>query len=123
MYVGMPIKFSGTGFGGLSPSVQYYITSVIDGSRIRISETKQGEPVTLTDSSAGGLTINDTTVLTVLCSSQIITTAAGLTITTSDGVFPFPFEVSSDVNKIRIVEAWTADGGTNIFLKYLGEFA
>ena len=128
MYVDMPIKFSGSPInsGGIVPGRQYYITNIIDGSGIRISETKQGEPVTLTDTSPApppSLTINDTTVLTVFCSSQVITPATGLTITTSDGIFPYPFQVSNDVNKIRIVEAWTSDGGTNIFLKYIGEFA
>ena len=31
--------------------------------------------------------------------------------------------VDADVNKTKIVEAWTTDGGATIFLKYLGEFA
>jgi len=56
-------------------------------------------------------------------SSQVITGSSSVVLSASKAVFPTPFTVSSDVNKIKIVEAWTSDGGTNIFIKYLGEYA
>jgi hypothetical protein len=58
-----------------------------------------------------------------LDNSQTITRTSGLNITTADSAFPDPFVVSIDVNKSRFVEAWTADGGDTIFMKYLGEYA
>jgi hypothetical protein len=63
------------------------------------------------------------TVLTASITEQTVTSGSGFNLTTADVTFPNPFQVSSDVNKIRIVDAWTVDGGTNIFLKYIGEFA
>ena len=39
-----------------------------------------------------------------------------------DGAFPSPFIVNS-TGYHRVVEAWTYDGGTTVFLRYLGEYS
>ncbi len=123
MYVGMPIKFTGTGFGGVTSGTDYYILEVIDGTGLRLSTVPDGAPVTLT-TATGTLTMVPRTKLAVsLDNSQTITRTSGLNITTADSAFPDPFVVSIDVNKSRFVEAWTADGGDTIFMKYLGEYA
>jgi hypothetical protein len=122
MYVGMPIRFTGTGFGGVSAATDYYIISIVGSTGIRISATSGGPTLTLT-SASGALAVVPTTVLTVTCSSQIIVNAAGLTLSTAIDSFPAPFTVSNDANKIKIIEAWTTDAGANIFIKYLGEYA
>ena len=122
MYVGMPIRFTGTGFGGVSATTDYYVISVVGSTGIRISATLGGPTLTLT-SASGALAVVPTTVLTVACSSQIIVNAAGLTLSTAIDSFPTPFTVSNDANKIKIVEAWTTDAGANIFIKYQGEYA
>ena len=122
MYVGMPIRFTGTGFGGVIAATDYYVISVVGSTGIRISATSGGATLTLT-TATGTLTVVPTTVLTVSCSSQIIVNAAGLTLSTAIDSFPTPFKVSNDANKIKIVEAWTTDAGANIFIKYLGEYA
>ncbi len=122
MYVGMPIRFTGTDFGGVSAATDYYIISIVGSTGIRISTSSGGATLTLTTAS-GTLTVVPTTVLTVACSSQIIVNAAGLTLSTAIDSFPTPFTVSNDANKIKIIEAWTTDAGANIFIKYLGEYA
>jgi hypothetical protein len=122
MYVGMPIRFTGTGFGSVSAATDYYVISVVGSTGIRISATSGGPTLTLT-SASGALAVVPTTVLTVACSSQIIVNAAGLTLSTAIDSFPTPFTVSNDANKIKIVEAWTTDAGANIFIKYQGEYA
>jgi hypothetical protein len=122
MYVGMPIRFTGTAFGGISAATDYYIISIVGSTGIRISATSGGPTLTLT-SASGALAVVPTTVLTVTCSSQIIVNAAGLTLSTAIDSFPAPFTVSNDANKIKIIEAWTTDAGANIFIKYLGEYA
>lgn len=121
MYSGMPIKFTGTSFGGIVSGTDYYVT-VIDATHIRLSLTLNGDPITLT-SSSGTLTIVSRVTLEISSSSQVATSGAGLTITTSDNVFPTPFTVNADVNKVKLVEAWTIDAGATVFMKYLGEFA
>ena len=126
MFVGMPIKFTGTGFGGVSSGTDYYVSKVIDSTGIRISTTLGGAPVTLTTAS-GTLTMVPRTVLGTTFSNQIVTAVDGvvttLTLTTSDVSFPDPFTVSSDPTKVRIVEAWTSTGGVTVYMKYLGEYA
>jgi hypothetical protein len=121
MYTNMPIAFSGSNFGGIVSSTDYYVT-VVDSTHIRLSITLGGAPITLT-SGSGTLTIVPRETVAVGCTSQVITSGSGLTITTSADMFPVPFTVDADVNKTKIVEAWTTDGGATIFLKYLGEFA
>jgi hypothetical protein len=122
MYTGMPIAFTGVAdFGGITRATDYYVT-VVDSTHIRLSSTLNGDPITLVAGS-GTLTIVPRVTLAISFPSQISTSGAGLTITTSDNVFPTPFTVDSDINKVKLVEAWTADGGATIFLKYLGEFA
>jgi hypothetical protein len=67
------------------------------------------------------------TVLGTTFSSQIVTSADGvvttLTLTTSDVTFPTPFTVNADSTKVRMVEAWTSNGGVTVYMKYLGEYA
>lgn len=121
MYVGMPIKFTGTGFGGVSQNVEYYIIRIY-GGKIRISATLGGEALPLT-SASGTLTVVPTTVFTVSHDSQVVSSASNLTLTTSDSLFPTPFRVSEDTSRFKFVEAWTANGGNTVFLKYLGEYA
>jgi hypothetical protein len=36
--------------------------------------------------------------------------------------FPDPLTVASFTKKYQVVEAWTFDGGANVFLQYLGEY-
>lgn len=122
MYVGMPIGFTGTVFGGLATATTYYITKIIDSTGIRISTSSGGPSITLTTAS-GTSAITPTTVITADIDSQTVSSSSGLTITTANTTFPEPLAVSSDVNKIKVIEAWTADGGTNVFIKYLGEYA
>ena len=122
MYEGMPIAFTGTGFGNVLPATEYYVSRIIDLNGIRLSTSIGGAPLTLT-TTTGTLTMVPRTVLTASITEQTVTSGAGFNLTTADVIFPAPFQVSSDVNKIRIVDAWTVDGGANIFLKYIGEFA
>jgi hypothetical protein len=130
MYVGMPIRFTGTGFGGVSANTDYYVHSLLSGgTKLRLASVLGGPPLPgLTNYPTGPgdtnvLTIVPRTVITTSNSSQTVAGASGLTLTMAKITFPTTFQVSSDVNKIRIVDAWTVDGGTNIFLKYIGEFA
>lgn len=122
MYVGMPISFTGTVFGGLATATPYYITKIIDPTGVRLSLTLGGPSITLTTAS-GTLPIVPTTVLTADIDPQTVSNASGLTLTTANTTFPTPFTVSLDTTKVKIVEAWTADGGDNVYLKYLGEYA
>ena len=126
MFVGMPIKFTGTGFGGVSSGTDYFVTKVIDSTGIRISTTLGGTPVTLTTAS-GTLTMVPRTVLGTTFSNQIVSSVDGvattLTLTTSDVTFPTPFTVNADPTKVRMVEAWTSNGGVTVYMKYLGEYA
>jgi hypothetical protein len=126
MFVGMPIRFTGTGFGGVSSGTDYFVNKVIDSTGIRISTTLGGAPVTLTTAS-GSLSMVPRTVLGTTFSSQIVTSADGvvttLTLTTSDVTFPTPFTVNADSTKVRMVEAWTSNGGVTVYMKYLGEYA
>lgn len=121
MYSGMPIKFTGTSFGNIVSGNDYYVT-VVDATHIRLSSTLNGEPITLANAS-GTLTIVARITLEISCPNQVASSGAGLTITTSDNVFPTPFTVDADVNKVKLVEAWTIDAGATVFMKYLGEFA
>jgi hypothetical protein len=122
MYEGMPIAFTGTTFGGVAPTTDYYVAKIIDSTGLRLATSIGGAPISLS-TATGTLTMVPRTVITTSITEQTVASASGLNLTTADSTFPAPFQVSSDVNKIRIVEAWTADGGTNIFLKYLGEYA
>jgi hypothetical protein len=127
IYEGMPIRFTGTTFGGVAINTDYYVLKVINSGGVvgvRLSTTLGGAPLALTTyTGASILTMVPTTVVSASISPQTITSGSALTLTTANTVFPTPFTVSSDVNKIKIVEAWTSDGGTNIFIKYLGEYA
>jgi hypothetical protein len=122
MYEGMPIAFTGTTFGGVAPTTDYYVAKIIDSTGLRLATSIGGAPISLSPAT-GTLTMVPRTVITTSITAQTVASASGLNLTTADSTFPNPFQVSSDVNKIRIVDAWTVDGGTNIFLKYIGEFA
>lgn len=51
------------------------------------------------------------------------TEAGGTILKSGDGAtFPSPFILNIS-GAMRVVEAWTYNGGTTVFLKYLGEFA
>ena len=67
------------------------------------------------------------TVLGTTFSSQIVSSVDGvattLALTTSDVTFPTPFTVNADPTKVRMVEAWTSNGGVTVYMKYLGEYA
>jgi hypothetical protein len=127
IYEGMPIRFTGTTFGGVAINTDYYVLKVINSggvAGVRLSTSIGGAPLALTAyTGASILTMVPTTVVSASISPQAIAGGSGLTLTTANTVFPTPFTVSSDLNKIKIVEAWTSDGGTNIFIKYLGEYA
>jgi hypothetical protein len=126
MFVGMPIRFTGTGFGGVSSGTNYFVNKVIDSTGIRISTTLGGTPVTLSPAS-GSLSMVPRTVLGTTFSSQIVSSVDGvattLTLTTHNVTFPTPFTVSSDSSKVQMVEAWTSNGGVTVYMKYLGEYA
>jgi hypothetical protein len=126
MFVGMPIRFTGTGFGGVSSGTDYFVNKVIDSTGIRISTTLGGTPVTLSPAS-GSLSMVPRTVLGTTFSSQIVSSVDGvattLTLTTHNVTFPTPFTVSSDSSKVQMVEAWTSNGGVTVYMKYLGEYA
>lgn len=121
LYDGMPIKFTGTSFGGLTAGVTYYILDRINSTMMRLSATINGDALTLS-TAVGSLTLEPTTIITAAHDSQVVTGQSNLTLTTSDTAFPTPFTVSLDTSRVRFVEAWTADGGDNVYLKYLGEY-
>jgi hypothetical protein len=122
MYVNMPIRFTGTGFGGVSEATDYYVHSVIDSTGIRLSTTAGGVPIALTGAS-GTLTIVPRTVLTTTFNSQTVTAGTALTLTTNVQGVPTPFTVDADPTKIKIIEVWKQPYEDIVFLKYLGEFA
>ena len=45
--VGSPINFTGTSFGSLSNSTQYYVANVINSTRITVATTNAGSPLTV----------------------------------------------------------------------------
>jgi hypothetical protein len=51
LYPDMPIIFSGTGLGGIEIDVEYYVLSIIDGTRFVVSNTPGGAAVSLTNAS------------------------------------------------------------------------
>jgi hypothetical protein len=122
MYVNMPIRFTGTGFGGVSEATDYYVHSIIDTTGIRLSTTVGGVPITLTGSS-GTLTMVPRTVLTTTFDSQTVSAGTGLTLTTNVQGVPTPFTVDADTTKVKIIEVWKQPYSDVVFLKYLGEFA
>lgn len=121
LYVGMPIKFTGTGFGGITAGVEYYVLKIISPTSIRLSDTLNGDALTLS-TATGSMTMVPTTILTASHANQVVTSQSGLTLTTADTTFPTPFTVSLDSARIKFVEAWTANGGVTVFLKFLGEY-
>lgn len=122
MYVNMPIRFTGTAFGGVSADTDYYVHSIIDTTGIRLSLTSGGVPITLT-SASGTLTIVPRTVLTTTFNSQTVTAGTGLILSTNIQGVPTPFTLDADPTKIRIIEVWKQPYEDIVFLKYLGEFA
>ena len=61
----------------------------------------------------------DSSVITVIFATE----AGGTILKSGDGAaFPNPFNLNINAN-FRVVEAWTYDGGSNVFLKYLGEYS
>jgi hypothetical protein len=126
MFEGMPIRFTGTGFGGVSSGTDYFVNKLIDSTGIRISSTLGGSPVTLTTAS-GSLSMVPRTVLGTTFSNQLVTSVDGvattLTLTTHNVTFPTPFIVNADSTKVQMVEAWTSNGGVTVNMKYLGEYA
>jgi len=122
MYVNMPIRFTGTGFGGVSEATDYYVHSVIDSTGIRLSTTVGGLPIALTGAS-GTLTIVPRTVLTTTFDSQTVSAGTGLTLITNVQGVPTPFIVDADTTKVKIIEVWKQPYSDIVFVKYLGEFA
>ena len=122
MYVNMPIRFTGTGFGGVTADTDYYVHSKISTTGIRLSSTVGGLPVVLTGAS-GTLTMVPRTVLTTTFESQTVSAGTALTLTTNVQGVPTPFTVDADTTKIRIIEVWKQPYSDVVFLKYLGEFA
>ena len=51
LYVNMPIKFSGIGFGNINAGDQYYVESIVDSTHITISETYGGSVYVVTTDS------------------------------------------------------------------------
>jgi hypothetical protein len=51
LYPDMPIIFSGTGLGGIDIDVEYYVLSIIDGTRFTVTNTPGGSAISLTNSS------------------------------------------------------------------------
>lgn len=122
MYVNMPISFTGTGFGGVGASTDYYVHSVIDGTGIRLSATLGGVPVTLT-TGTGSLPMVARTVLTTTFDSQTVSALASLTLTTNVPGVSDPFIVSAESSRAKVIEVWKQPYSDVLFLKYLGEFA
>ena len=61
----------------------------------------------------------DSSVITVTFATE----AGGTILRSGDGAaFPSPFTLNIN-GAFRVVEAWTYNGGTSVYLKYLGEFA
>jgi hypothetical protein len=122
MFVNMPISFTGTGFGGVGASTDYYVHSIIDGTGIRLSSTIGGVPVTLSVAT-GTLTLVPRTVLTTTFDSQTVSALGSLTLTTNVPGVSDPFIVSAESSRAKVIEVWKQPYSDVLFLKYLGEFA
>lgn len=122
MYVNMPIRFTGTGFGNVSQSTDYFVNAIIDATGIRITNTLGGVPITLT-TATGTLVMVPRTVLVTNFTSQTVTAASGLTLTTNSQGLSDPFVVSANTSRVKIVEAWKQPYSDVVYIKYIGEFA
>ncbi len=122
MYVNMPIRFTGTGFGGVSQNTDYYVQQVIDGTGIRITNTLGGEPLTLS-SASGTLVLVPRTVLLTQFQSQSVIAQDSLTLTLNSQNQVNPLVLSADSSRVKIVEAWKQPYSDVVYLKYIGEFA
>lgn len=122
MFVNMPIRFTGTGFGNVSQNTDYFVQQVIDGTGIRITNALGGEPLTLT-SASGTLTLVPTTVLATSFTSQSVTAQNLLTLTLNSQNQTNPMILSADSSRVKIVEVWKQPYSDIVYLKYIGEFA
>jgi hypothetical protein len=122
MYVNMPIRFTGTGFGNVSQNTDYFVQQVIDGTGIRITNALGGEPLTLTTAS-GTLTMVPRTVLTTSFTTQSVSAQDSLTLTLNSQNQSNPMVLSADSSRVKIVEAWKQPYSDIVYLKYIGEFA
>jgi hypothetical protein len=59
MTVGMPVTFSKSVFGVLSPITRYYVASIIDNNNFTVSATPNGSTVTLTDAAGAAYYITN----------------------------------------------------------------
>jgi hypothetical protein len=66
MVVNYPIQFTGTAIGGVTDSVVYYISDIIDIGNFTISSTLSTVTVTQTTSGTNALTVASTALLQVL---------------------------------------------------------
>ena len=57
MYVGQPVRFTGTVIGGVSTGTTYYVNEVVDGTHFKISTTTDGDAVELLTAS-GSMTVS-----------------------------------------------------------------
>ena len=71
-YVGMPVKFTGQSFGGITVDATYYVHSILDDVTFKISATFGGSVFTLSSATPGGSpficqpgNVTDVTVLTI----------------------------------------------------------
>ncbi len=122
MYVNMPIRFTGTGFGNVSQNTDYYVQQIIDGTGIRITNALGGEPLTLA-SASGVLTMVPRTVLATSFVSQSVIAQDSLTLTLNSQNQVNPLVLSADSSRVKIVEAWKQPYSDVVYLKYIGEFA
>ena len=118
--VGQAIKVTGTlgGTGtisGYATGAVYYIIGTPTSTTFTLSATLGGSAITTTAGTPTGLTFT-------LLRTVTFTTASGAILKSGDGAaFPSPFILSTN-STFRVVEAWTYNGGTSVYLKYLGEF-
>ena len=55
LYVGMPVTFTGTVFGGVITNFQYYVSAIIDGNNFQVSVTLALTPISLLTVASGSM--------------------------------------------------------------------
>jgi hypothetical protein len=124
MYVGMPISFTGTGFGGLLSLTDYFVSAIISGTRIRIATNHGGTAIQTFSTASGTLTQVPRTILTVTWDSgQAVAFGSNLTVTRNAQSIVAPFTVSADTSRRKVIEAWKDPYDNVVYIKFIGEFA
>ena len=124
MYIGMPISFTGTGFGGLLSLTDYFVSAIISGTRIRVATTHGGTAIQTFSTASGTLTQVPRTILTVTWdSAQAVAFGSNLTVTRNAQSIVTPFTVSADTSRRKVIEAWKDPYNNVVYIKFIGEFA